>query len=365
MAGEIVISEKPGDTLKKWRNIFKLSQKNLASLLNVKPSVVCDFEKGRRASPGIGTVRKFVEAMVEYDKAQGGKIVSSMFAKDNNSAVYDIREFNTGTAIDKLIKEIDGEILSGNDDILERPIYGYTIVDSLKAITTFNVFGDLYGWSNERAIFFSEKPGDTLKKWRNIFKLSQKNLASLLNVKPSVVCDFEKGRRASPGIGTVRKFVEAMVEYDKAQGGKIVSSMFAKDNNSAVYDIREFNTGTAIDKLIKEIDGEILSGNDDILERPIYGYTIVDSLKAITTFNVFGDLYGWSNERAIFFSGVHFGRSPMIAIRAHPVKPRVVIYIKPKAIDKLATKLAEMERIVLVKTELDEDEIVRILKKFN
>ena len=156
-----------------------------------------------------------------------------------------------------------------------------------------------------------------------------------------------------------------MVEYDKAQGGKIVSSMFAKDNNNAVYDIREFNTGTAIDKLIKEIDGEILSGNGDILERPIYGYTIVDSLKAITTFNVFGDLYGWSNERAIFFSGVHFGRSPMIAIRAHPVKPRVVIYIKPKAIDKLATKLAEMERIVLVKTELDEDEIVRILKKIN
>ena len=156
-----------------------------------------------------------------------------------------------------------------------------------------------------------------------------------------------------------------MVEFDKAQGGKIVSSMFAKDNNNAVYDIREFNTGTAISKLIKDIDGEILSGNEDILERPIYGYTIVDSLKAITTFNVFGDLYGWSNERAIFFSGVHYGRSPMIAIRAHPVKPRVVIYIKPKTIDKLATKLAEMERIVLVKTELDEEEIVTILKKFN
>ena len=141
--------------------------------------------------------------------------------------------------------------------------------------------------------------------------------------------------------------------------------MFAKDNNNAVYDIREFNTGTAISKLIKDINGEILSGNEDILERPIYGYTIVDSLKAITTFNVFGDLYGWSNERAIFFSGVHYGRSPMIAIRAHPVKPRVVIYIKPKTIDKLAKKLAEMERIVLVKTELDEEKIVTILKKIN
>lgn len=214
-------------------------------------------------------------------------------------------------------------------------------------------------------IVISEKPGDTLKKWRNIFKLSQKNLASLLNVKPSVVCDFEKGRRASPGIGTVRKFVEAMVEYDRAQGGKIMNSMFAKDGNSAVYDIREFNTGTPIAKLAEQINGRILSGSREILERPIYGYTIVDSLKAITTFNVFGDLYGWSNERAIFFSGVHYGRSPMIAIRAHPVKPRVVIYIKPKSIDKLATKLAEMERIVLITTNMDENEIVGVLKKFN
>ena len=214
-------------------------------------------------------------------------------------------------------------------------------------------------------IVISEKPGDTLKKWRNIFKLSQKNLASLLDVKPSVVCDFEKGRRASPGIGTVRKFVEAMVEYDRAQGGKIVNSMFANEGNNAVYDIREFNTGTPINKLIGEINGEILSGNQEILERPIYGYTIVDSLKAITTFNVFGDLYGWSNERAIFFSGVQYGRSPMIAIRAHPVKPRVVIYIKPKTIDKLAIKLAKMERIVLISTEMQEVEIVKVLKKFN
>ena len=141
--------------------------------------------------------------------------------------------------------------------------------------------------------------------------------------------------------------------------------LFSKDNNSAVYDIREFNTGTPISNLISDINGEVLSGSEDILGRPIYGYTIVDSLKAITTFNVFGDLYGWSNERAIFFSGVHYGRSPMIAIRAHPVKPRVVIYIKPKSIDKLAKKLAEMERIVLVKTELNEKELATILRKIN
>ena len=49
MAGEIVFSEKPGDTLKKWREIFGLSQKKMAELLEINPSVVCDFEKGRFA----------------------------------------------------------------------------------------------------------------------------------------------------------------------------------------------------------------------------------------------------------------------------------------------------------------------------
>ncbi len=52
----------------------------------------------------------------------------------------------------------------------------------------------------------------------------------------------------------------------------------------------------------------------------------------------------------------------MIAVRAHPVKPRMVVYIKPKAVDQLAPKLADMERVVLVKTELDEKTIIEKLR---
>ena len=52
----------------------------------------------------------------------------------------------------------------------------------------------------------------------------------------------------------------------------------------------------------------------------------------------------------------------MIAVRAHPVKPRMVVYIKPKAIDELAPKLADIERIVLVKTEMDEKKIIEKLR---
>ena len=211
-------------------------------------------------------------------------------------------------------------------------------------------------------IVVSEKPGETLRKWREIFQLSQKELATLLEVNPSVVCDFEKGRRASPGIGTVRKLVEAMVDYDSSHGGKVVNTMSGRRNNEAIVDIREFTSGITIGSIIETIEGEVLAGTEEIIERPIYGYTMVDSLKAITSFNAFGEMYGWSNERAVFFSGVHYGRSPMIAVRAHPVKPRMVVYIKPKSVDPLATKLADMENVVLTKTELGENEIIEKLR---
>ena len=211
-------------------------------------------------------------------------------------------------------------------------------------------------------IVVSEKPGETLRKWREIFQLSQKELAILLEMNPSVVCDFEKGRRASPGIVTVRKFVEAMVEYDSSHGGKVVNTMAGTRTNEAIVDIREFTSGISIETIIEKIEGEVLAGSKKIIERPIYGYTIVDSLKAITTFNAFGEMYGWSNERAVFFSGVHYGRSPMIAVRAHPIKPRMVVYVKPKAVDPLAPKLADMEKVVLVKTDFDESTIVERLR---
>ena len=211
-------------------------------------------------------------------------------------------------------------------------------------------------------IVVSEKPGETLRKWREIFQLSQKELAILLEMNPSVVCDFEKGRRASPGIVTVRKFVEAMVEYDSSHGGKVVNTMAGTRTNEAIVDIREFTSGISIETIIEKIEGEVLAGSEEIIERPIYGYTMVDSLKAITTFNAFGEMYGWSNERAVFFSGVHYGRSPMIAVRAHPIKPRMVVYVKPKAVDPLAPKLADMEKVVLVKTDFDESTIVERLR---
>ena len=207
-------------------------------------------------------------------------------------------------------------------------------------------------------IVVSDSPGETLRKWREIFQLSQKHLASLLGVNPSVVCDFEKGRRRSPGIATVRRLVETMVSYDRAHGSRVVTTMAGQQGNPAITSIQEFTIGLKIANVVKAIGGEVLAGAEE-LERPIYGYTIVDALRAITTFSGanFGQMYGWSNERALLFTGVQFGRSPMIAVRAHPVKPRLVCYIQPGSVDELAAKLAKMERIVLVRTDLSLEQV--------
>lgn len=211
-------------------------------------------------------------------------------------------------------------------------------------------------------IVFSENPGETLKKWREIFGLTQKGMADLLEINPSVVCDFEKGRRDSPGIKTVKRMVDTMILYDENNGNKVINSRMDEKEEEPMT-IGEFSSGINVEKLMEMIDGEIIVGKKE-MSRTLYGFTIVDSLKAIISFSgsEFAKIYGWSNERALFFTGVEFGRSPMIAIRAHPVKPRLVCYVQPGSVDPLAIKLAELENIILVKTDNSIENIKKLMR---
>ena len=72
IAGEIVLSSEPGKTLRKWRQIFGVSQKELAAEMGISHSVVSDYEGGRRRSPTIATVRRVVEALMAHGKVRRG-----------------------------------------------------------------------------------------------------------------------------------------------------------------------------------------------------------------------------------------------------------------------------------------------------
>jgi len=212
-------------------------------------------------------------------------------------------------------------------------------------------------------VVLSDDPGSVLRKWREEFKISQLDMARHLGVSPSVISDYESGRRSSPGSKTIKRLVEAMLEIDQSSG-RGVSKRFEESSSEVIPSIRELPAGIRESAFLKKIEGKLLTPSGT-RSKSIYGYTVIDSIKAITTLDAsdYLRIFGTSSERALIFTGVTYGRSPMVAIRAQPLKPALVVYVRPENVDALAVKLAELSSISLARTELDTDELIRRLER--
>jgi putative transcriptional regulator len=215
-------------------------------------------------------------------------------------------------------------------------------------------------------IVLSPSPGTTMRKWRTLLQVSQVEISQELKLSPSVVSDYEAGRRKSPGSTFIRRFVSALLEIDERRGGRYVQQMarIALSPGDVFLDIREFIAPVKVEEICAALDCEILSGGDSF-DQEVYGYTIIDSLKAIQTLSGldFYRIFGTTSERALIFVGVSRGRSPMIAVKISPFKPRIIILHGTKGdIDPLAVVLAQSEGIPLAISQLDnEDEVVQAL----
>jgi putative transcriptional regulator len=217
-------------------------------------------------------------------------------------------------------------------------------------------------------ITLSNEPGATIRKWREIFEVSQTQLANQLDVSPSVLSDYESGRRRSPGIATIRKIIDGIIELDKTTGGKIIAKYTSMMNpGEGILSIAEYPKSVPGLEFAKAIDGKVMVAESHLAERRIQGYTLIDAVRAIASLSAsdYVRVYGWSTERALVFSGIKYGRSPMVAIRVHPMKPAVVVYHRPEEVDKLAFKLAEYESIPLIVTNLELGELEKRLKAFS
>ena len=208
-------------------------------------------------------------------------------------------------------------------------------------------------------ITLSEEPGRAIRKWREEFGISQYELADAMGVSHSVISDYESGRRKSPGVGVIRKMVDAFLRLDDANGSPVQSKYMPETKMECILAMDEFPQGIDDDLFIRTIAGRNINPMKTPKKR-IYGYTIVDSLKAILSLSSqdYMKIYGWSVERALIFTDVHYGRSPMVAIRAHPLTPAMVVYQKPDQTDPLAIKLAEKEGIPLVTTDLSVEKLI-------
>jgi putative transcriptional regulator len=213
-------------------------------------------------------------------------------------------------------------------------------------------------------ISMSAEPGKIVRKWREEFGLSQQQLADRMGVSNSVISDYESGRRKSPGVAVVKKMVESFIALDRINGSPVATRYMPGMRNECILAMEEFDSGVDPEVIISVVSGKNLN-TDRTPSKKIYGYTIVDSLKAIVNLSSedYLKIYGWNIERALIFTNVHYGRSPMVAIRAHPLTPAMVVYQSPENTDLLAIKLAKLEKIPLVVTELSVEELVKRLNK--
>ncbi len=202
-------------------------------------------------------------------------------------------------------------------------------------------------------IVLSKDPGKTIKKWRSIFEISQRELADSIDVMPSVISDYELGRRKSPGIKMIEKIVTGIVDVDEGRGGEVIRkfSEFRPGDivSDTILDIQEFSKGVAIEDFVDACDSELVS-NGDMKKKEIYGYSIIDSLKAIVELSPseLVRLYGLTTERALIFTKVSTGRSPMVAIKVTNLKPGlVVLHGNSVEADELAIRVAEAEEVPL------------------
>jgi len=212
-------------------------------------------------------------------------------------------------------------------------------------------------------VVFSAHPGRTLRKWRKDFEVSQTELARFMKTVPSVVADYEADRRASPGAHFIKRYVDALIAVDMERGGRIVKQFAPAHLADGILGIREFSVSVPL-KLFSEMIEATRVSNIDI-QRDIHGYSLIDAPRAILSLGAheFVQIYGWTTQRALIFTGMKYGRSPMVAIRAHLLKPAAVVYAGTRKVDPLAIRLSEVENIPLLITSLGPNEIMKRLEE--
>jgi putative transcriptional regulator len=216
-------------------------------------------------------------------------------------------------------------------------------------------------------IIFSSRPGSTMKKWRELFAVSQASLATRMTLSSStVISDYESGRRKSPGAKFIRRFVLSLLAIDEEKGSRFIRE-FAKLTSSptmAIVDLREFPIPVRAQYLCRAINGEMIVGGEKA-ELEVNGYTVVDARRALEGLSgsEYLQLFGASSERALVFTSVENPALVMMIVHVSSLKPRLVVFHKVKP-DEAAIKLAEYEQIPVIYSAAPSiEQLVKSLRK--
>ncbi len=215
-------------------------------------------------------------------------------------------------------------------------------------------------------IILSSKPGSTMRKWRELFAVSQTSLSEAMRCNSSVISDYESGRRQSPGAKFIRRFVLSLLVIDEQKGSRFILE-FAKLTSSpsmAVVDLREFPVPVRVEYLCKAIGGGVVACQDKFVKE-VSGYTVVDSRRAVEAYSGqdYAQLFGASTERALIFTNVDDSALPMMIVRVSSLKPKIIVFHKTEP-NQEAIQIAQYEQIPLIYTSAPTlEQLVKSLRK--
>ena len=207
-------------------------------------------------------------------------------------------------------------------------------------------------------IALSDLPGQTMRIWRERFRIPQIVLADFLDISPSVISDYESGRRKSPGTATIRRFVMALLGLDDRNGGQVISAFLRLMDVSLVdmnivLAMSDFSAPVTIGEFCKKIKCDFLTGKSQS-NRELYGYTLVDVERAVKELDseAFLKLFGATTERCLLFTKVNTGRAPLIAIKSQEFKPTLIVLHGVNEVDRLAIELSDQMKIPLAVSKI-------------
>ncbi|MFW9845232.1 MAG: helix-turn-helix domain-containing protein [Candidatus Thorarchaeota archaeon] len=218
-------------------------------------------------------------------------------------------------------------------------------------------------------IALSDHPGQAMRVWRERFRLPQIELADFIGISPSVISDYESGRRKSPGTSTIRRFVMSLLSLDERNGGQVIAA-FARLMDVSLVDLNivlamsDFLSPMTMADFCKRLKCTVKSGAD-LLKKEIYGYTLVDVERAVKELSseAFLKLFGATTERCLIFTKASTGRAPLIAIKSQEFKPTLIVLHGVGEIDRLAIELSEQMRIPLAVSRIGSlDALLRELR---
>ncbi|MEM1658424.1 MAG: helix-turn-helix domain-containing protein [Candidatus Jordarchaeales archaeon] len=220
-------------------------------------------------------------------------------------------------------------------------------------------------------IVLAEDPGKVMRRWRELFHVSQITLAEYLEVSPSVISDYEANRRKSPGTKTIKRFVEALLDIDGRRGNPVTSAlgrlMDVEIPSSIILDAREFISPVSAKRLCHAIGAEPLTPSE-LLDKELSGYIVVESkamLKDLSS-EGYAKLYQASVGRSLILVNASTGRSLTVTIKGNKHKPGLLILHGVSKLDPATLSLVENEKIPLAVTkEVTVEELIKLLRQFS